>query len=499
MTTNLTSVLEIQAAQRPGQPALVHGHGAAERMITFGDLAAQVELAAAGWRAAGLRAGDPVLIFHPMSVDLYIALLGLMRGGMVAVFVDPTAGFKQLAHAREKLPPKAILASRLTSVLCRVLPALWGAGPVLTPAKLVRLGAAAPAELREVADTTPDSSALVTWTSGSTGRPKGIVRSHGFLLLQHRLLAKHLDLKPGEVDLTALPVFALANLASGVTSVFLPGKAGKPAQADPQRLGEQILKWKITRSAGSPALYERLAEGPPEAVRQMAAIYTGGAPVFPRLLQRLRELNRDLLLVCVYGSTEAEPIAHADWEGPRAGGFGLYQGHRVEEVELAVIAEPAGDLSAEEFAKLRRPPGLPGEIVVAGEHVIHGYLNGVGDSETKFRVDGRVWHRTGDAGYLDTDGGLWLLGRASALGAGEHRPEDYPFAVEVAAMESPEVERAALIEHEGRRILFVQGTAGDVAGRLDWARLDEVRVIDRIPLDRRHQAKVDYTALRKLT
>ena len=56
----------------------------------------------------------------------------------------------------------------------------------------------------------------------------------------------------------------------------------------------------------------------------------------------------------------------------------------------------------------------PGEIVVSGAHVGAGYVGGVGDAETKFRVGEVIWHRTGDAGYLDAHGRLWLLGRCSA-------------------------------------------------------------------------------------
>ena len=60
-------------------------------------------------------------------------------------------------------------------------------------------------------------------------------------------------------------------------------------------------------------------------------------------------------------------------------------------------------------ARLMAAGGEPGEIVVAGGHVLPGYLNGEGDVETKFEVDGARWHRTGDLGYLDGAGRLWLL------------------------------------------------------------------------------------------
>ena len=126
-----------------------------------------------------------------------------------------------------------------------------------------------------------------------------------------------------------------------------------------------------------------------------------------------------------------------------------------------------------------------------------GYLHGDGDAETKIRVEGVVWHRTGDAGYLDADGRLWLLGRCAA------RIDDacgmlYPFAVSA----HPHVRRSAVVVHAGRRVLAVEldGPAGraDLAAlesALAWAHVDAIQVLRRIPVDKRHNAKVDYPAL----
>jgi acyl-CoA synthetase (AMP-forming)/AMP-acid ligase II len=158
-------------------------------------------------------------------------------------------------------------------------------------------------------------------------------------------------------------------------------------------------------------------------------------------------------------------------------------------------------LSEAQFRSLSLPAGSPGEIVVSGGHVLQGYLNGIGDEETKFRVAGTTWHRTGDCGYFDGSGRLWLLGRAAAVVDDDHGTL-YPFAVECAARTFPGVARAALVARQGRRILFIQPEQGtsisseqSVKQGLAWARLDEVRQIKEIPVDRRHNAKVDYTRL----
>ena len=171
-------------------------------------------------------------------------------------------------------------------------------------------------------------------------------------------------------------------------------------------------------------------------------------------------------VVAVYGSTEAEPIAHiTDREMSEAdrramlAGKGLLAGVPVSSIQLRILRDswgrPVGPFDAEEFVKHCLPPDQPGEIVVSGGHVLPGYLHGVGDEETKFRVDGMVWHRTGDAGYLDGSGRVWLLGRCSAR-IGDQHGVVYPFAAETAIYQDAGVRRAALVAHKGRRILALE-------------------------------------------
>jgi len=137
---------------------------------------------------------------------------------------------------------------------------------------------------------------------------------------------------------------------------------------------------------------------------------------------------------------------------------------------------------------------------------LRGYLNGTGDSETKIRVGSQIWHRTGDAGYLDPNSRLWLMGRCSAR-ISDRRGTLYPFAVEAAAQAIDGIARAALIAHDGARLLAIEldrATNDDIRRiestvheTLAWAHLDSIIRLDAIPVDRRHNAKVDYIVLRK--
>jgi len=286
---------------------------------------------------------------------------------------------------------------------------------------------------------------------------------------------------------------------------------------DAARLFKQIARTGTTRITASPAFFEQLAahgQATGTTLPSLRKLYTGGAPVFPRLLDAMTKLAPQAAVVAVYGSTEAEPIAHIareemaedDLAAMRAG-RGLLAGRPVPEVKLRIVRDrwgsPRHAMTRMEFESEFMPAGAAGEIVVTGAHVLPGYLGGVGDEETKFRVDGEVWHRTGDAGLLDEQGRLWLLGRCAAR-IFDARGELYPFTVECVAMTFAQVRRAAAMAHTGRRLLAVEvtGAAPDLAVQLRtataWAQIDEVRFVEALPVDKRHNAKIDYPALRRL-
>lgn len=511
---NLAALLQAQAQHRPDAIALI----AADGTLTFRQLDHKAARTAALLEATGLRMGDPVLVFQPMSCALYVALLAIFRLGLIATFVDPSAGREHIERCCALCLPRGFIGSarahllRLRSPALRRIPHHFSTGMAVPSA--TRLACAERLAAREEwAPVGADSPALMTFTSGSTGQPKVAVRSHGFLLTQHSVLAHHLALKAGDVDLSTLPIFALANLACGVTSVIPDADLRRPGAINPAPVWRQLSALKVSRCAASPAFLERLvehAERRDQTLDHIQHIHTGGAPVFPRLLERLAKVAPRAHVVAVYGSTEAEPIAHLDAADVSVDdaaamrvGRGLLAGPPVAELSLRILraqwGTPISPLSQAAFEHACLPVGEAGEIVVSGAHVLRGYLGGQGDTETKFDVDGERWHRTGDMGYLDSHGRLWLLGRAGARVV-DARGELHPFAVECVAGMLPGVRRSALLAHEGRRILAIEGderqlNLAELKHVLAWAQLDAVLRLKRIPVDKRHNAKVDYPAL----
>jgi acyl-CoA synthetase (AMP-forming)/AMP-acid ligase II len=516
---NLVELLRTQARERPDAPAIIE-NDRGRRVCTFADLERRAARGAARLRAQGVGPGDVVLVLQPMSTTLYVVVAALFRVGAVAMVPDLSAGRAHIADCCERAaptalvgPPRAHLLRALSRPVRRIPHAfVTGRWPLPFATRWAARTPEGGAPSAPVADCDASAPALLTFTSGSTGPPKGAVRTHGLLRAQYEALRENLALRPGQVDLATLPVFVLANLAAGVTTVLADADLRAPAQIDAGPIVDQIRAEGPTRTTASPAVFERLMDAEAGVLDRFERLYTGGAPVFPDLLGRLREAAPTPAITAVYGSTEAEPIAHVSESeiGPAerrrmVEGGGLLAGRPVDAVELRILPDrwgtPIGPVSRAELEARACPPGTPGEIVVAGPHVVPGYLDGQGEATTKFEGGGTRWHRTGDAGRLDEEGRLWLLGRCDAT-VRDDRGVLHPFAVECGARLHDDVRHAALAQRDGRRVLAVEPAAPrrgvDRQGLRDQLAdvvLDAVVVLSTIPLDRRHNAKVDYPAL----
>jgi acyl-CoA synthetase (AMP-forming)/AMP-acid ligase II len=521
---NIYELFTRQVEQRPGAAALTEWRRNRPVTLSFLELENAAARAAAMLAAGGLKAGDPVLVFVPMSIDLYAALLAVFRLGLAALFLDPSAGRRHIERCCGILPPRALIATPKAHLLRGMSPALRRIPVAFTTGRL-RLPGARPwdrwrryAPLAGVAPCGADTPALVTFTSGSTGPPKAAVRSHGLLAAQQQTLAAELRTAPGDLVLSGLPVFVLSNLGSGAASLIPGCDLSRPGAVDAATIVERVRKLGVTCIQASPAFLERVADrcrsrGTP--LEGVLRVCTGGAPVSARLLDGIQAAAPQAEVTAVYGSTEAEPIAclfrrnlrPADRAAMDAGA-GLLAGRPVAAARLRVLPDrwgtPIGPFGEPEFDTLCLGPGQAGEIVVTGPHVLPGYLHGEGDRETKFRVGGVVWHRTGDAGRVDADGNLWLLGRC-AVRICDRQGVLYPFTVETAAGSLAAVRRSAFVRAGGRRTLVVEPAAGSTAAELDllqsklsWAKIERVLLLPRIPVDRRHNAKTDYPALNRL-
>lgn len=469
MSSILTAFASSVAAY-PDRVAIVDGKG---HQVSFAQLQDRAQGFARAWFTRGVRPGDRVLLAMRLDTDLYAALAALWSLGATAVLPEPAMGLKGLRHAARVAKVSAFCSSGLYGVLKYTLPELRGVTH-LRPNVLAGAGPDLP--MPHDADI-----ALISFTSGTSGAPKAIPRSHGFLTAQHHAVAPMLHSTGAERDLVAFPVFVLINIASGQTSVLPNWKMSRLAKLQPQKLERWITDQNVSRLLLPPALCEKL--GTTRIPPSLNTVFTGGGPVFPDVLDRLKAAKSDLRLICIYGSTEAEPIAHLDAKQITAAdhasmlqGRGLLVGHPVPDIRLRIQNQ---------------------EIQVAGAHVNSGYLDPAHDVENKIAAGDTIWHRTGDAGQLDDQGRIWLLGRiGSDVTVGGRQL--FPFSIEVAARRWDGVRQCAMMAADAGAYLVV---SGDPQHMPAWQKsaadfgISRVVLVDDIPMDRRHASKIDRQAL----
>ena len=468
---NLLHHFAAAVERHPDGIAIVDAKG---RETGFQQLKNRAHRLAAHWHAKGVQKGDRVLLAMPVNADLYASLAALWSLGATVVLPEPAMGLTGLRHAACTTNPTAYCASgwyRLLKFLLPELRTLTLLQPRETTADYPTI---------DPADT---DIALISFTSGTTGKPKAIPRSHGFLMAQHDAIAPLMHSDEPERDLVAFPVFTLINIASGRCSVLPNWKMRNLQNLTPSSLTGWMETQQVTRALLPPSICATLSKG--EIPKKLHTIFTGGGPVFPDIVQSLQRGN-DLRIVSVYGSTEAEPIAHlnAGNVSPRdaqdmATGKGLLVGRPVEHIEVRIQDD---------------------EIQVAGGHVNSGYLDPGDDVENKIPQGDKTWHRTGDAGAFDDQGRLWLWGRVgSDVLTADTRL--YPFSIEVAARYWKGVEHSALMAVDGAVVLMIQGDGAQLDNWNSAARgfgVNSVRLIAKIPMDARHGSKIDRKKLAAL-
>lgn len=494
--------LFFQAADRtPDRPAIIHR----DLSITYGELAAQVSATAADFRGKGLATGDRVLVLVPMGIDLYRIVLALFSIGAGAVFLDAWVNRKRMELCCELAQCRGFVGSpkaRLLALLSRPLRRIP-----------LRFGTALPPMATAVcSEVDADATALITFTTGSTGAPKAARRSHGFLAAQFNALMEELGPSPDEVVMTTLPIVLFMALGMGRTSVIPDFKPQRPETfRGPAVIGD-LLRHKVNRLIASPsqvlALCGDLRSGEVR-IPTLTHVTTGGAPVFPREAERMSAALASSVVRVVYGSTECEPISSIDARVLATEHAAVERGSCVGAVSrhtalriIRIDERPIPTASPQELQGMVLPTGQVGEILVSGHHVLTSYFN----NEEAFRrnkivVDGTIWHRTGDSGFLDGAGRLFLCGRCEQLIA---KGNDVlaPFVLENRLALHEGVVHGTILQRDGRVIAVVQAAPGADQDGLRASllaahrELDAVAFIRRMPMDPRHRSKIDHALLR---
>ena len=336
------------------------------------------------------------------------------------------------------------------------------------------------------------------------------------------LIRETFAIDPGEVDLPMLPVFSLFNPALGMTTVVPEINPGKPSSVDPAKILQAISQCGVTNSFGSPVIWRKIARH----ARASGAIFPSlrrilmaGAPVPPGLVELLKPVFPNARLWSPYGATECLPVTAIDGEtillqsaARTVSGAGTCVGRPVADVQIRIIPiidAPVSDLSGVQ----EMPVGEIGEIIATGTTVTKQY-DGLPEATARAKVrdpEGNVWHRMGDAGYLDADGRLWFCGRLAERVVTAKGPL-YTDCVEGIFNAIPGVSRSALIglgqapQQEPAIVIEPEdGTRPDPVHILEQAaRHEAARQIERVffnrrfPVDVRHNAKIHRLELARM-
>ena len=520
MAGNFAELILGHADRAPDRAALVlpkgweDGTQPEQERWTFGQLAHEVARYRAGFADRGFGPGDRVILMFPVCIELYALVLALLASGMAVVLIDTGMGRTKILQAIEDSSAKAIISVDALLKFRWVLPKLWrlkkfsvdSSGLFLSSLSALR---GDPQTLPPPVDRQPDDHALITFTSGSTGRPKGADRTHALLTAQHHALADHFPEQSDEVDMPCFPVVTLHNLCCGITTVLPPVDFGAVAAVQPDIVWSWATSQGVTRMSGAPAYIEPLIAAleagtkPPPTLR---ALGVGGARVPVSLCERTLAALPQRECKVLYGSTEAEPIASASFqEVVTDRGEGVLVGHEASAAEIALVDLPTPTPALDERG-LAPYRVAHGELLVRGPHVNRRYLdNPEADRLNKLpEADGTVWHRTGDLARRDDRGRLWLTGRLKDLVRLGDR-SIHPFPLEEAGDALQGVRRCALVDAGGPRfVLTLQHDANKTQVEADAKRLlverelgdIPIEFVEHIPLDRRHNSKIDRPALR---
>lgn len=433
--STLVHLLARSAAARPDAEALV-ADGVA---LTYAALWAQVERACESLRQEGLASGDHVALILPNSPAYVVWFYAILASGAVVVPINPDAATAELINRLQHSGATAAILDR--SRLARPsLEAVADSGIDIVNSDAVMADSAAGQQPTAIDLPAIDAGdlAAIFYTSGTTAEPRGVMLSHRNLVSNTLAISEALALRPSDRVLAALPFFyAYGNsvlhthLAAGATVVI------EQSLMYPQRVVDTMRAQQITGFPGVPSMFTSLVErssfgAGASALPRLRYVTQAGAAMRLSDIARVRARFPNVAFHVMYGQTEA--TARLTMLPPRdidhrPGSAGL----PIRGVRLRVMA------SEDREAR----PGETGDVQVSGPGVMLGYWRAPAATASVMTDNGlERWLRTGDLGYVDDDGFLYLTGRrADLIKTGAHRV--LPAAIEEAALELADVAEAA--------------------------------------------------------
>jgi acyl-CoA synthetase (AMP-forming)/AMP-acid ligase II len=443
---NIGTLLTKSAKAFPEKPAVAYG----QKKLTYSQLNSRVNRLANGLRDLGVKQGDNVALLQQNYPQTLESIFACFKAGCAAVPINwrlhPNEFTFIIDHSESKaliLSPEfkeAIFDNRERIPQARHLICLSGAeGDMLDYEQLIEKGA----DQFTDATVNPDDLAWLFYTSGTTGMPKGAMLTHRNLLAM--TMNFYADICPGfgqhEVILHAAPLshgsglYALPNIGKAALNVILESKS-----FDAELVFRTIQEYRVTNMFAAPTMVKLLAESPAtdrQVHGSLKSLNYGGAPM---LVEDLKTAMKNLgpCLVQLFGQGESPMtityLPHADHvlEGTPA---------QIKRLASAGIARTDVEVKIFDAEDMELPPGEMGEIVTRSDLVMKGYWRNPEATRDTIR-DG--WLHTGDMGYIDESGYLFIMDRSKdmIITGGENV---YPREIEEVLIKHPAVREVAVI------------------------------------------------------
>ncbi len=439
-------VLKHHATKRPKKVAYFIG----DRKITFERMLLKVDTVARFLELIGIHPGDRVAIYMANSLEFIVTLLAAQKLGAIPVPINSFLKEEELLFILNDCEAKVLAASadfskELQNIFSRskVQKILWeGEYNGLDENNISFNEILANLESHEklTQNVDIDDTAVIIYTSGTTGKPKGAMLSYRNIFSNILGVEQLLAITPKERFIVYLPMFHAFTLT---VTILMPLYFGSPVVIIRSimpfsNIIKQMLLKRVTIFVGVPDVYNALSKARlPWYFHMFNAVkfYISGAAALPEdTLERFRKKFKKGVLLEGYGLSEASPVVavnRPNKQKPRSVGPAL-PGVTVKIVDEEMVELPRGEI---------------GEIIVKGDNVMQGYLNRP-EATAETIVGG--WLKTGDLGYMDEDGFIFIVDRKKDLIISKGI-NIYPREIEEVLMHHPSIKVAAVIGMKDER------------------------------------------------
>lgn len=417
--------LETSAQLRPDKIAFVQDHARA----SYGQINAMANRLAAFLLERGIVAGDRIVLLLENSIEYIVGYYGILKTGGVAVPLDSGIKADGLAGVLGEVQPRAVIACSKSEQLLRDIEAGSVEIPLLvirTPCRPWRSRRCAVIAWEDIVSHGGEVSdpgvasqasgmASIVYTSGSTGKPKGVMLSHGNLVSNTLSIVQYLQLTQDDIQMVVLPFFYVMGKSLLNTHIAVGGTViVNNSFAYPASVIRQMAEEGVTGFSGVPSTYAHLLHRSPlpafrDRLDRLRYCTQAGGHMSRQIKEKLLEvLPSHTKLYIMYGATEA--AARLTYVEPeRLTGKLESIGRAIPGVTVRVLDEKGDEV----------PNGQLGELVACGPNIMQGYWM---DAPGTARVLDEHGYHTGDLGYRDEDGYLYVTGRKDdLLKVGGHR------------------------------------------------------------------------------